>query len=493
MSEHQSYEFLALDRALSASEQSELRALSTRAEITSTSFSNEYQWGSFKGEPLEMMRRYFDVHVYWTNWGEGHLMVRVPLECFNPAQLSAYKAQGGFNYEHIKEHWILIFQNCVQDSDSMGFDDWVTKLRGVRESLLQGDLSAPYIAWLGALQHDGLHDQGDDELAPAQPVGLSALSGPLKHLAKFLCVNLKSLERSARHDPPQATPEQIRSWVAALPADLKDHYLVSTFMDASYSPRVDLLVRYGADHPLAKPGAPGVTLGELREQLGVSLGPNPWEGGSGDDEDLEEYDSGEDDSDAGWEEEEPGEDDAHHYERALAIISPSKTIWGDSYKTRMRHLQAMTGELYELLEEGAKALKQSRRLHAVQLFDGVARACWEHFEYQEECEFQEVLESALEGLGECLGEPLLEYERALALKMLREIQRSELFGHGYCMDSTSAPLLQKHLRLKECRDFAEQLADAFNNDSRAAASEKELRSYLASLVGPQKVKHYLPE
>ena len=45
MSEYQYYEFLAIDSPLDAKQMAALRALSTRAEITSTSFTNVYNWG----------------------------------------------------------------------------------------------------------------------------------------------------------------------------------------------------------------------------------------------------------------------------------------------------------------------------------------------------------------------------------------------------------------------------------------------------------------
>lgn len=44
MSEYQYYEFLAVDRPLDASGLSSLRAMSTRAHITATSFINTYHW-----------------------------------------------------------------------------------------------------------------------------------------------------------------------------------------------------------------------------------------------------------------------------------------------------------------------------------------------------------------------------------------------------------------------------------------------------------------
>jgi hypothetical protein len=52
--------------------------LSTRARITATSFVNEYHWGDFHGDPSRLMERYYDAHLYLTNWGTRHVMLRLP-------------------------------------------------------------------------------------------------------------------------------------------------------------------------------------------------------------------------------------------------------------------------------------------------------------------------------------------------------------------------------------------------------------------------------
>ena len=52
MSEYQYYEFQAIDRPLTKKERLELRAVSTRAEITPARFVNFYTWGDFKGDPF---------------------------------------------------------------------------------------------------------------------------------------------------------------------------------------------------------------------------------------------------------------------------------------------------------------------------------------------------------------------------------------------------------------------------------------------------------
>ncbi|HYL14888.1 MAG TPA: hypothetical protein VEV41_17730 [Terriglobales bacterium] len=46
MSEYRFYDFRAIDRALTKADIAELRAIFTRAVITSTSFTNHYEWGN---------------------------------------------------------------------------------------------------------------------------------------------------------------------------------------------------------------------------------------------------------------------------------------------------------------------------------------------------------------------------------------------------------------------------------------------------------------
>ena len=69
MSEYQYYEFLAVDRSLTDEERAALRTITTRATITPWRLQNVYHWGSFKGDPLDLMTRYFDLFVYVANWG----------------------------------------------------------------------------------------------------------------------------------------------------------------------------------------------------------------------------------------------------------------------------------------------------------------------------------------------------------------------------------------------------------------------------------------
>jgi hypothetical protein len=76
--EYQYYEFRAIDKSLDNDEMEKLRSLSSRAEITATSLTNEYSYGSFRGKPEDLMSRYFDAFVSVANWGTRRLMFRFP-------------------------------------------------------------------------------------------------------------------------------------------------------------------------------------------------------------------------------------------------------------------------------------------------------------------------------------------------------------------------------------------------------------------------------
>jgi hypothetical protein len=55
MGEYQYYEFRAIDRSLNDRQMRELRAISTRAAISRTSFTNHYEYGDLKANPRDLL------------------------------------------------------------------------------------------------------------------------------------------------------------------------------------------------------------------------------------------------------------------------------------------------------------------------------------------------------------------------------------------------------------------------------------------------------
>ena len=67
MSEYQFYEFQILDRRLTDTEMAEVGKLSSRPEITAHSAIFTYNYGDFRGNPHQLMEKYFDAMLYMTN------------------------------------------------------------------------------------------------------------------------------------------------------------------------------------------------------------------------------------------------------------------------------------------------------------------------------------------------------------------------------------------------------------------------------------------
>jgi hypothetical protein len=136
---------------LDARQQAEVRALSTRARVTATSFANEYHWGNFRGDPPKMMERYYDAHLYLTNWGTHQVMLRLP------GMLLSLQVAGQYCIDpHVAawacgEHLILDLTSEDESGDWIeGAEDSLRAIVGVRAELAAGDLRPLYLAWLAA-------------------------------------------------------------------------------------------------------------------------------------------------------------------------------------------------------------------------------------------------------------------------------------------------------------------------------------------------------
>src|SRR5690242_3667978 len=90
MTEYQYYEFVSVDQPLTVAQQRELRALSTRARITSSAFVNHYEWGNLKGDPRKWMERYFDAFLYLANWGTHRVALRWPRRAVDADVVAGY-------------------------------------------------------------------------------------------------------------------------------------------------------------------------------------------------------------------------------------------------------------------------------------------------------------------------------------------------------------------------------------------------------------------
>lgn len=224
MSEYQYYEFRVVDRPLNEADRAALRALSSRARITATSFTNHYDFGDFGGDPTKLMDRYFDLHLYLANWGTRRLMIRVPKRLVDAARLNAFLRE--VEWVEVSEkgdNLILDIHRQEEEPTTYDWDDgsgWLASLAPLRADVLSGDLRLLYFCWLAALEGEGIDDRAAEPLP-----GVGPLTPALEAFAEFFAIDpnlvAAAAERASSVGSGEISDNAVRDALAAMPESEK--------------------------------------------------------------------------------------------------------------------------------------------------------------------------------------------------------------------------------------------------------------------------------
>jgi hypothetical protein len=255
MSEYQHYEFLAIDQPLSADDQRELRSISSRAEITSGSFVNTYNWGDLRGDPDKMLLRWFDAFLYVSNFGSSRLSFRVPRGVLRAEELAPYAGEA-LSHREDARHLAIHFR--VDEEEPA--DDWfeheglLGRLLPLRAALVAGDYRCLYLAWL--LDAQVGHAEEDDEEPPVPP-GLGERDGVLETFIELMRLDedlvAAAAEASASRSASGPGRDAVLAWLAALKSQEKDAWLLRAFEGDGARLGLELSRRFRDDHPQARP------------------------------------------------------------------------------------------------------------------------------------------------------------------------------------------------------------------------------------------------
>ncbi len=275
MSEYQSVHFPALDRPLDDKQLAFMRQQSTRAEITQWDFSNEYHYGDFRGDPVKMMQRGFDLHLHYANFGIRRLMIRFPSgpPC-EPKILEAFLVEDSFEWLADKKGKGGIL-SIEPEADAGTFNEDLYdapqlfhKLAPLREMLIGGDLRPLYIAWL-AVAYD------EESLEPPVPAGLGKASPVLEALAEFYELDVDLLAAAAANAPQMresaGSAKPLEDWLARQTPQELQELAARLLGDDATACRAETLARIRDENaratwPLAKPERTLVQLRELAEE-----------------------------------------------------------------------------------------------------------------------------------------------------------------------------------------------------------------------------------
>lgn len=227
---YQYFEFLAIDRPVDDAAQKFLRGLSSRARISATSFVTHYDFGDFHGDPDDLMKRWFDVHVYFPSYGARRLILRVPDRFLKPKEVARFVERYA-DVEVRSAGGNTIVSMSVEELESDPGDNgrrWMAALAPLRADLIAGDRRLFYLLWLMSVDF-GLTD--DAELEPLP--GIGPLTKPLEAFARFfemdMCLVKAAAEAGAnarRADPPTSSKAALKKMLGGLSEREKDVLLM---------------------------------------------------------------------------------------------------------------------------------------------------------------------------------------------------------------------------------------------------------------------------
>jgi hypothetical protein len=258
MSEFQYIGFRATEKPIGDQDLDFMRQQSTRAEITPWSFDNVYHFGDFRGNAQEMLRRGYDIHLHYANFGIRDLLIRLPIDLPSAPGAAPYFAEDGLQFLKDKrgQGGILTISPYHEPGDQDELWDVhgiLDRLVPLRAEILEADLRPLYLAHL-AIRSDANHDPEETTEGPV-PAGLGDLTASQQALAELFDLSDALIAAAAEGNSERAGQEDLRSvqarWLQGLPQATKDAWLVEWLADAHASARSDMLGEFRKSRPMA--------------------------------------------------------------------------------------------------------------------------------------------------------------------------------------------------------------------------------------------------
>uniref|UniRef100_UPI004047380E hypothetical protein n=1 Tax=Rheinheimera sp. TaxID=1869214 RepID=UPI004047380E len=230
MSEYQYYRFECLDGFLDSRQRHALRQISSRAEITATSFQVYYHYSGLRAEPCDVVLDYFDIGFYYADWGSINAYIKLPAGTL-PTELLQVTAYCFNVYE--TDQWQMLVLSIEEYDDYFDDEqaaDFFQHLATLRSELLQGDWRLLYLVWLKEFDCN-------DELAavPLIHFDFSNLSHSQLAFAALFEIPLplvKALALTLASNPghqPKQSQLHIDVWLSQLTEQEKDNLLKVLF------------------------------------------------------------------------------------------------------------------------------------------------------------------------------------------------------------------------------------------------------------------------
>jgi len=259
VSEYQYVAFRAIDHPVSEKNLDYMHRQSSRAEITPWSFENEYHFGDFRGNAIEMLRRGYDLHLHYANFGIRNLLIRLPQGLPDPKSFQSYAVKNSLEFSKDKQGQggCLSIEPYYEPGDLeelWEIDTLLDLLVPLRAEILDGDLRPLYLAHL-AVVRDCNHDPGEMVQAPV-PAGLGDLSKAQRALAELYGLSEALIAAAAQESLPvpdgSSSQPDYEEWIRHQSEESKNAWLTSLMNDPASPVRAELVASYRNELSLPK-------------------------------------------------------------------------------------------------------------------------------------------------------------------------------------------------------------------------------------------------
>ena len=208
VSEYQCYQFDAIDRILTPAQRREVSELSSHVSVSASSATVEYNYSDFKHDPVQVLKRYFDLYTYESNWGVQRLVFRFNQTSVDLESIAKFELDEWLTVV-VEEDQVLI--DCYLDEnydhdldydyDGSGFADYHTSRShfvSFYQEIIEGDYRSLCLWWLKAADFSGVEESGETVIIPD---GLGELEGSHRALIRFIGLDsdlLTAVQSSSR-------------------------------------------------------------------------------------------------------------------------------------------------------------------------------------------------------------------------------------------------------------------------------------------------------
>lgn len=274
MSEYQFVDFRAVDAPVSEDNLKFMCKQSSRAEIDEWRFVNEYNFGDFHGDAEGMLRRGYDAHLHYANFGIRKLVFRLPqgLPC-DKRTFNRYAVPYGITWTKDKRGTggLLTIEpeaDAGTYEDDIDAEPFLDRLLPLREMLIGGDLRPLFLAWL-ACNYD------DEEKLPPIPAGLNEMNGSLKAFAEFYEIPTNVIRGAAAESSPAPRvadkKKVVHNWAAKQTRAVLEKTVTELLVKGTAAERSRIMaeIRKAAGTTPWPMASSAATLGDLRSTAKV--------------------------------------------------------------------------------------------------------------------------------------------------------------------------------------------------------------------------------